>query len=135
MAAQSSVSHVVGQDLAFLTRKITQDTIDRYAEASGDHNPLHVDPEYAASTQFGGPIAHGMLLLAYVSEGLTGEFGEAWLKGGRLKARFSGAAKPGDTITISGRVTHVNGANTMCDVQARNQLDEVLISAVAEVCG
>ena len=133
MSAQSSVSYAVGQDLEFLTRKITQDTINRYAEASGDHNPLHVAPEFAATTQFRGPIAHGMLVLAYVSEGLTGEFGEAWLKSGRLKARFRGAAKPGDTITISGAVTHMDDANTKCEILARNQLGEVLISAAAEV--
>ena len=127
------MSYAVGQQLTFLTRQITQDTINLYAEASGDHNPLHVDPEYAAKTQFRGPIAHGMLLLAHLSEGLTGEFGEAWLTSGRLKARFRGAAKPGDTITISGRVTHVGDRHTKCDILARNQLDEVLISASAEV--
>jgi len=133
MAAQSSVSHAVGQNLVLLTRQISQDTINRYATASGDHNPLHVDPEYAAGTQFGGTIAHGMLVLAYLSEALTGEFGEAWLKSGRLKARFRGAAKPGDTITISGAVTHMDDANTKCEILARNQLGEVLISAAAEV--
>jgi acyl-coenzyme A thioesterase PaaI-like protein len=75
-----------------------------------------------------------MLVLAYVSEALTGEFGEAWLKRGRLKARFRGAAKPGDTVTISGTVMHVGGANTKCEILASNQVGEVLISAAAEVC-
>lgn len=135
MAAQSSGSYEVGQNLAFLTRQITQDTINLYAEASGDHNPLHVDPEFAAATQFQGPIAHGMLVLAYVSECLTAEFGEAWLKNGRLKARFRGAARPGDTITVSGRVTYVSGEGTKCDIFARNQRDEMLVSAAAEVRG
>jgi len=122
-----------GQSLPELSRKVTQDTINRYAEASGDHNPLHVDPAYAATTQFGGPIAHGMLVLAYLSETLTGAFGERWLKSGRLKARFRGAARPGDTVTISGKVTKVEGGRVTCDVTARNQEGEVLVTADAQV--
>jgi len=50
-----------------------------------------------------------------------------------LKARFRGAAKPGDTITISGTVTQVDGSHTKCDILARNQLGDVLISAAAEL--
>jgi 3-hydroxybutyryl-CoA dehydratase len=122
-----------GQKLPVLERQITQETINRYAEASGDKNPLHVDPEFAAATQFGGPIAHGMLVLAYVSEALTTAFGEAWLSSGRLKARFRAAARPGDTITVSGTVTRAEGGRIHSDMQALNQSGEVLISAEAEV--
>jgi acyl dehydratase len=83
--------------------------------------------------QFGGPIAHGMLVLAYLSETLTGAFGEQWLKSGRLKARFRGAARPGDTVTISGKVTKVEAGRVTCDVTARNQEGEVLVTADAQV--
>ena len=90
---------------------ITQEQLQRYADASGDHNPLHLDPEFAAKTQFGGTIAHGMLVLAFVSEMLTAAFGQAWLDSGRLKVRFRAPARPGDTVEATGLVVAVNGAN------------------------
>ncbi len=55
-------------------RRITQSEIDAFADVSGDHHPLHVDPEYAAETPFGGTIAHGVLGLA-VATGLMGSLG------------------------------------------------------------
>lgn len=112
---------------------ITQEKIGHYAEASGDHNPLHINPAFAVTTQFGGTIAHGMLVLAYVSEMMTAAFGEAWLKGGRLKLRFRGAARPGDTVTAAGRIVRVESVRTVCEVECRNQKGELLISGEAEV--
>jgi 3-hydroxybutyryl-CoA dehydratase len=127
-----------------VVKQLTQDKINRYAEVSGDHNPLHVDSAFAATTQFGGTIAHGMLLLAYISEMMTGAFGEAWLNAGRLKVRFRDAARPGDHVTAEGSVTsikdgyqsHPGGAphrRTFCEVACRNQSGLVLISGTAEV--
>ncbi len=121
------------RDLPSLTKTVTQETIGRYAVASGDLNPLHIDPAFAAATQFGGPIAHGMLILAFVSEMMTASFGEAWLTSGRLKVRFKGPARPGDTVSTSGRVVRQEDGRTVCEVECRNQAGEVLISGDAEV--
>jgi len=44
--------------------EITQERVDAFAEVSGDHQYIHVDPERAASTPFGGTIAHGFLTLS-----------------------------------------------------------------------
>ena len=57
-----------GPELAPLVKIITQPQLDLYCQASGDHNPLHWDAEFAAGTRFGGVIAHGMLTLAFISE-------------------------------------------------------------------
>ncbi len=92
----------VPQRLRPVERLITQERLFRYAEASGDHNPLHLDPEFAAGTPYGKPIAHGMLVLALASELMTREFGEAWLRGGRLKARFRAPVFPGDIARAEG---------------------------------
>jgi 3-hydroxybutyryl-CoA dehydratase len=86
-------------EVAVLSRRVTQEGIRRYAEASGDYNPVHVDEEYARTTPFGGTIAHGMLVLAYLSEMMAAAFGRDWLAGGRLKVRFRAPARPGDTVT------------------------------------
>ncbi len=121
----------VGADLAPVVKEITQEKINRYAQAGGDGNPLHTDPEFAARTQFGGTIAHGLLVLAYLSEMLTAAFGEAWLSGGRLKVRFKAPARPGDTVTAVGRVIRSEQGRTVCEVECRNQRDEVLVSGEA----
>jgi 3-hydroxybutyryl-CoA dehydratase len=125
----------VGSELPKLVKEVTQEKVNRYADASGDHNPLHVDPEFAATTQFEGTIAHGMLVLAYLSEMLTAAFGQRWLDSGRLKIRFRAPARPGDTITSAGTVTRVDGENVSCGIECKNQTGEVLISGQAEVSG
>ncbi len=51
----------VGQNLT-LKRTLTQKDFDRFAALSGDNNPIHVDPHFAARTKFGATVAHGMLL-------------------------------------------------------------------------
>ena len=60
-----------GGEVPAVVRSITQEKIQRYAEASGDFNPIHVDEEYARRSPFGGTIAHGMLALAYISSMIT----------------------------------------------------------------
>jgi 3-hydroxybutyryl-CoA dehydratase len=128
-----SISLAAGAALPTVTKTITQEKINAYALAGGDGNPLHTDAAFAANTQFGGTIAHGMLVLAYVSEMLTAAFGEDWLAGGRLKVRFRAPARPGDTLTSSGKVTGVEGGETLCAVECRNESGEVLVSGEAEV--
>src|SRR5437588_12119061 len=77
---------------------ITDEDIVRFAEVSGDHNPVHLDEEYAASTAFGGRIAHGMLSAAFVSAVLGNDLpgpGTIYL-GQTLK--FLAPVRIGDTI-------------------------------------
>jgi 3-hydroxybutyryl-CoA dehydratase len=124
---------VVGSELPSVAKTLSQEKIDRYARASGDFNPIHVDAAFAAQTPFGGTIAHGMLLLAYLSEMLTAAFGQAWLSGGRLKVRFKGAARPGDVVMARGQVQRVEGERGVCSVECLNQQGEVLIGGQAEV--
>jgi len=47
--------------------EITQERVNQFAEATNDHQFIHVDPERAAKTPFGGPIAHGFLSLSLLS--------------------------------------------------------------------
>ena len=87
-----------------VVKHITQENINLYAEASGDFNPIHIDESFAARTPLGGTIAHGMLSLAYVSEMMTSAFGQNWLSEGKLRAKFKEPARPGDTLTINGKI-------------------------------
>ena len=95
---------VAGRELGPLVRTATQERIDQYAAASGDYNPLHVDPAFAAQSPFGGTVAHGMLLLAYLSTLLTQAFGRAWLQTGALRVKFRNPAPAGTTVRAQGRV-------------------------------
>ncbi|MDP6102673.1 MAG: MaoC/PaaZ C-terminal domain-containing protein, partial [Dehalococcoidia bacterium] len=70
----------LGSALPSISKVVTQEYINAYAEASGDHNPLHLDQKFAADTHFGQIVAHGMLVLAYVSEMMAQAFGRHWLE-------------------------------------------------------
>ena len=135
MSKSTSETWAVGRELPSLSKALTQEKIDGYAHASGDFNPIHVDPAFAAATPFGGTIAHGMLLLAYLSEMLTAAFGRAWLSGGRLKVRFKGVARPGDTLTVRGKIERVQdeGRHLSAGVECVNQAGELLVTGDAEV--
>ena len=120
-----------------LSRLITQEAIQRYAEAASDFNPIHIDEEFARKTPFGGTIAHGMLVLAYVSETMAAAFGRDWLAGGRLKMRFRAPARPGDTLTVRAeprRDRQADGGRVLeYAIECSNQNGETLISGTAEV--
>jgi len=90
----------IGEKLPELVKVITQESINGYADATGDFNPIHVDEEFATDTPFGGTIAHGFYIFAFLSELMTGNFGRKWTDGGRVDVRFKRPVKPGDTITL-----------------------------------
>ncbi len=116
-----------------VVRTITQTQIDAYAEASGDHNPIHVDPAFAAATPFAGTIAHGMLVLALIGEMMFGAFGERWLTSGRLKVRFKAPTRPGDAVTASAELVKRDGAVAEYAVQCATAAGEVVIEGRATV--
>lgn len=120
-----------------LRKVITQDQINLYAKASGDFNPIHLDPDFAASSSFGQIVAHGMLVLAFLSEMMTTAFGSVWLESGHLKVRFRGPAYPGDEITTFGDISKVldfeEGQRTVFVIGCHNQKGEDLITGEASV--
>ena len=120
-----------------VVKHITQEKIDLYADASGDFNPIHIDKSFAAKTPLGGTIAHGMLSLAYVSEIMTSAFGQDWLSEGELRARFKEPARPGDTLTINGRIICLEQKDDVsyadCSFECLNQKGETIVVAEATV--
>ncbi len=131
-----------GDALPTIEKTITQPQIERYADAAGDHNPIHLDAEFASGAEFGGStldgtIAHGMMVLASISEMLTVAFGEDWLKSGRLKVRFRGPVYPGETIMAFGSVKKVSESDGIgelsCAVGVRKDNGDTVISGDATV--
>ncbi|HEX2589402.1 MAG TPA: MaoC family dehydratase [Gaiellales bacterium] len=60
-------------DRAETTRRVTEEVLEHFAEATGDRNPIHFDEDYAATTRFGGRIAHGLLVGGIISSLLANE--------------------------------------------------------------
>ena len=127
----------IGQALQEMRKTISQEDINLYARASRDFNPIHIDEEFAKKTPLGGTVAHGMLVLAFVSQMMTEAFGRNWLTGGKLNVRFKAPARPGDVITVQGRIKNIRNdsqpALVTCDVQCANQKGETVITGEASV--
>ena len=106
--------------LAVISKDINQERLNAYAKISGDDNPLHLDPEFAATTQFGGIIGHGMLTLAFVSEMMASAHGRDWLQTGSLRVRFKGAAYLGDQVETWGDLSKEQDSSRTYSVGVRD---------------
>lgn len=84
-------------------RDLDAAAIRAWAEVVDDHNPLHVDPEFAATTPFGGSIVHGSLLFALVCDA----FQQAGGKCGTVTVKFRAPVPVGSTITVAADGTGV----------------------------
>ena len=89
------------------SRVVTDELVRQFAELSGDHNPIHLDEEFARSTRFGRRIAHGMLTGAFISAVLGEEFAERRIVYLSQTLRFVSPAFIGDTITVTATVEHI----------------------------
>ena len=81
---------------------VTRAAIRRYADASQDYNPIHLDPEFAAKTPMGGIIAHGMLSLSLVWQSLAKTFGVDRIAGVTLDIRFVRPVREDDWVIAGG---------------------------------
>jgi acyl dehydratase len=104
----------------------TREQIAAYAEASGDHNPIHLDDDFARSVGLPGVIAHGMLqmgILATVAAKAAG--GPDHLR--RLFVRFAGMVVPGDTVTFRAEPA----GDGKLELSAVNQRGEAVLTKAA----
>jgi len=89
------------------SRLITDELIRAFAEVSGDHNPIHLDEEFAATTRFGRRIAHGMLSGAFISAVLGYEFRERKIVYLSQTMKFTAPVFLGDTLTTTATVKNI----------------------------
>ncbi|MER6083942.1 MaoC family dehydratase [Streptomyces sp. NPDC001833] len=91
--------------------EVTQDRIDTFADATGDHQWIHVDPERAAAGPFGAPIAHGYLTLSLFiplfTELLDVQGVTTKVNYGLNKVRFPSPVKVGSRIRLAARLAEV----------------------------
>lgn len=88
-------------------RLVTDEVVRKFADVSGDYNPIHLDEEFAKTTRFGKRIAHGMLSGAFISAVLGYEFKERKIVYLSQTMKFTAPVFLGDTVTASATVTNI----------------------------
>jgi 3-hydroxybutyryl-CoA dehydratase len=96
----------VGMTVSIQNTVSEQDVID-FARVSGDHNPLHMDEEYAKTTLFGGRIAHGALTASYISAVLGNDLPGPGAVFMELNLKFVRPVRIGDTVTSTAEVAEM----------------------------
>ena len=122
-------------DNASITKTITDEDIHTFADVTGDHNPLHLNDEYARDTKFGRRIAHGMLGASLISSVLANKLpgaGSVYLS---QSLRFVKPVLPGDTITARVTVTGIRDDKPIVTLETIciNQDNETVIKGEAVV--
>ena len=115
--------------------KVTPDKYlpHRYAGASGDFNPIHIDPEFAKAVGLPGNILHGLWMMAQVARA------NAQLADGdpralkRLSVQFRGMGFPEQELVVSGTVKEADGNRVVIDTLAAQGDNQVIRNAEAEI--
>ena len=104
----------------------------RYAGASGDFNPIHIDEEFAQQVGLPGRILHGLWTMAVLARAHTeAAGGPERLK--RLSVQFRGMGRMGEEIVVSGTVREVTDGIAVVDSQAEQSGSRLIRNAVAEI--
>lgn len=124
----------LGQTATY-TKSVQEQDVQMFAAVSGDANPVHLDPDFARSTQFGERIAHGMLTGAYISAALAMELpgpGTIYLN---QSLRFRLPVKLGETLTVKLEVTDKKDRRKLVTLSTNvyNQDEKLVAAGSAEV--
>jgi len=104
----------------------------RYAGASGDFNPIHIDEEFARSVGLPGRILHGLWTMAQVARAQTeAAGGPEQLK--RLSVQFRGMGVPEQEVVVTGSVREVADGHVLVDTVAEQAGNQIIRNAEAEL--
>jgi acyl dehydratase len=115
--------------------KVTPDKYlpHRYAGASGDFNPIHIDPEFAKAVGLPSTILHGLYMMGLVARSATDVAGGDPKALKRLSVQFRGMGAPETEIVVTGTVKSVDGEKATIDVVAAQGENQTIRNAEAEV--
>ncbi len=115
------------RDRFTVSRTFTERDVNRFAEISGDYNPVHLDDRYARTQGFAGRICHGLLVGSILTE-IGGQLG---MLGTSMNFDFKGPVYFGDTIDCSLTVMEIGDrGRTRTEVEFKNQDGDVVLKAV-----
>ena len=104
----------------------------RYAGASGDFNPIHIDKEFAQAVGLPGTILHGLYSMAQVARAHTDAAGDPRALR-RLSVQFRGMGMPEQEIVVSSTVKEADGARVVTDTVAAQGENQIIRNAEAEL--
>ena len=122
-------------DSVTVSKTITPQTIQAYADLSGDHNPIHLDPKFAAGMRFGKCIAHGMLTASLISNAIGNHLpGRGALYLGQT-LKFTAPVFADDTVTARLTVIKIREDKPILTIETivTNQRGERVIEGEAAV--
>ncbi len=111
--------------------EITHSQLVRYAGASGDFNPIHTVVPFAESAGLGGVIAHGMMIMGFVGQAIGQWFPVKDLA--KFTVRFKAMTRPGEKISVHGRIVDEKDNRWICEAEAINDEGEVKVKAFFEI--
>jgi acyl dehydratase len=112
---------------ARIDRTLTCEDVVRFARLSGDDNPIHVDPAFAAATRFGRPVAHGQLL-ATVLRGLLETLAPDCRQRDQ-QLMFPATAFVGEALRFSARLVNEDGASVEAVFRCTRLVDSAVVCA------
>jgi 3-hydroxybutyryl-CoA dehydratase len=124
---------VIGDELS-VSVQVTDETVHKFAEMSGDYNPIHLDDAYAATTRFKRRIAHGMICGALISRVLAEKLGG----GGIYLAQTMKFINPvfiDDTVTVNLKVLAIRESKGIATIETicKNQRGEICVKGEATI--
>ena len=122
-------------DSASLSKTISEADVQAFADVTGDHNPIHLDEQFAKNSRFGRRIAHGMLGASLISSAIANELpgaGSIYLS---QTLRFVSPVYLGDTITAHITITGMREDKPIVTLETicENQNQEAVITGNATV--
>jgi acyl dehydratase len=105
----------------------------RYAGASGDFNPIHIDPEFAKSVGLPGNILHGLYTMAVVARANAAVADGDPRAMKRLSVQFRGMGVPEEEIVVTGKVASAEGDRVVIDTEAAQGDNRLIRNAKAEL--
>jgi len=105
----------------------------RYAGASGDFNPIHIDGEFASQVGLPSTILHGLYTMALVARANTAAAGGDPRALRRLAVQFRGMGLPEKEIVVRGTVREASGEHALVDTEAEQEGNRIVRNAEAEL--
>jgi acyl dehydratase len=132
LAGESSIERTPGAEIPPLSVTPDKYLTARYAGASGDFNPIHIDEEFARAVGLPGRILHGLWTMAQVARAHTDAAGgPEHLK--RLSVQFRGMGMPEQEVVVKGKVREATDGRVIVDTVAEQSGNQIIRNAEAEL--